>query len=144
MPRWFEGSGWFVGGAVVLFVFSALALSLALQSPQAVLWTGQAVTGTEQGGIVYYHWQGQPYTIDARGYGSAKAVTVYLDPGNPSNAMVNDYTDRVGTGLLVGLPALAGVVLLIVGLVNGRRWRRRNASTDNTFWLSKIPPGSRR
>jgi hypothetical protein len=52
--KWYDGSGWFVAGAVVLLVFAALALLAGLQSSDRVLWTGQEVTGTEHQGIVYY------------------------------------------------------------------------------------------
>ena len=56
-----DGAGWAVGLAAVLFVFALLVVLLDLQSPDAVLWTGHHVTGTEQGGIVSYRWQGQNY-----------------------------------------------------------------------------------
>jgi hypothetical protein len=137
---WFDGAGWFVGGAVALFVFAVLAVLLELQSPEIVLWTGQPVVGTEQHGIVYYQWQGQSYSLDAKGYGSAKALTVYVDPGNPSNAMVDSVADRLGPSLLVGLPALGGVILLVVGGTRSYRWKRRNARQNNEWWLSRIPP----
>jgi len=93
---WFDGTGWFVGLAVTLFVFALLMVLLELQSPDLVLWTGRQVVGTEQGGIVSYRWHGQSYSLDAPGYGSSKAVSVYLDPGNPSNAMIDNVADRVG------------------------------------------------
>jgi len=44
---WYDGSGWFVGAAVVLVVFALLALLVGLQSLDRVLWTGQQVVGTE-------------------------------------------------------------------------------------------------
>jgi hypothetical protein len=93
--NWFAGAGWFVGFAVVLFTFALLMVLAGLQSSDSVLWTGQQVIGTEQGGIVSYQWQGQSYSLDANGYGSSKAVSVYLDPGNPSDAMTDSAVDRV-------------------------------------------------
>jgi len=125
--NWFDGAGWFVGLAVVLFAFALLATLVGLQSSDSVLWTGQHVTGSEQGGLVYYRWQGQSYTISASGYGSAKAVSVYLDPGDPSHAMIDNVTDRVVAVLLVGVPVAGGLALLAVGGTRNYRWARRNA-----------------
>ena len=34
--NWFEGAGWFVGLAAVLFVFALLAVLIGLQSPDKV------------------------------------------------------------------------------------------------------------
>ena len=87
--KWFDGAGWFVGAAVVLLVFSLLALLAGLQVPDSVLWTGQQVTGTEQRGLVYYRWQGQSYSLDVQGFGSSKAVSVYFNPSDPSQG---DYS----------------------------------------------------
>ena len=125
--KWFDGAGWYVGLAVALFAFALLWVLLGLQSPESVLWTGQHVTGTEQNGLVYYRWQDQSYTIVVSGNGSAKAVSVYLDPGNPSQAMVDNAFDRVVAILLVGVPVAGGVALLIAGGTRNYRWARRNA-----------------
>jgi hypothetical protein len=130
-----DGAGWAVGLAAVLFVFALLVVLLDLQSPDAVLWTGHHVTGTEQGGIVSYRWQGQNYSLDVPGYGSSKAVNVYLDPGNPSDAMVNNLADRAAVASLVGVPLIAGVAVLAIGLTRQRRWRRRQMRQDAS------PPG---
>ena len=125
--NWFDGAGWFVGLAVALFVFALLAALVGLQSPDRLLWTGQQVTGTEQRGIIYYRWQGQSYTLDASGYGSSQAVSVYLDPGDPSQAVVDNVFDRMAAVLLIGVPVAGGVVLLAVGGTRNYRWARRNA-----------------
>jgi hypothetical protein len=125
--NWFDGAGWFVGLAVVLFIFALLAVFAGLQSPVKLLWTGQQVTGTEQRGLVYYTWQGQSYTLDVSGYGSSKAVTVYLDPGDPSHAVTDNVADRVFAGLLIGAPVAGGLALLAVGGTRNYRWARRNA-----------------
>ena len=127
MRSWFDGAGWFVGLAVALFVFALLAVLIGFQSPDSVLWTGQHVTGTEQGGVVYYRWQGQSYSLDASGYGSSNAVSVYLNPSDPSQAVLDNVADRVAAVLLVGVPAAAGVALLVVGGTRNYRWERRNA-----------------
>jgi hypothetical protein len=123
--KWFDGAGGFVGSAVVLFVFAVLALLAMLQSSDAVLWTGQQVIGTEQGGIVTYHWRGDSFSLDAKGNGSSNAVNIYLDPGNPSHAVIDSAFGRVVSGGLVALPATGGVVLLVVGGTRNYRWMRR-------------------
>ena len=124
---WFDGAGWYVGLAVALFVFALVAVLAGFQSPDSVLWTGQHVTGTEQRGVVYYRWQGQSYSLDVPGYGSATAVGVYLDPGDPGHAMLNNVADRAAALLLIGVPVAGGVTLLVLGGTRNYRWARRNA-----------------
>lgn len=125
VKAWFDGTGLFVGGAMALFVFALLAVLLELQSPEWVFWTGRQVTGTEQGGIITYRWQGQTYSLDAPGYGSAKSVSVWLNPAGPSDGHLNNPIDRVISASLVGVPVLAGVALLGAGLTRKYRWERR-------------------
>jgi hypothetical protein len=123
--RLFDGAGWFPGLAAALFVFALLAVLLELQSSDAVRWTGQHVTGTEIGGIVSYRWDGETYSLDAQGYGSAKAVSVYLDPADPANAVLDNPFLRLVEGSLVAVPVAGGVGLLVAGLTRRRRWERR-------------------
>lgn len=133
--KWFDGAGWFVGGAAVLFVFALLAMLIEFQSPDAVLWTGQRVVGTEQRGLIYYRWQGQQYTFAVNGQGNEKAVGVYLDPGNPSHAMLDSAIDRAVAVLLIGVPAAAGVGLLVLGGTRNYRWTRRKVKLAREFKL---------
>ena len=133
--KWFDGAGWFVGAAVVLLVFALLAALVGLQSPDSMLWTGQQVTGTEQQGLVYYRWQGQSYTLDVPGFGSSKAVSVYLNPGDPSQAIVDSVPNRVLTGLFVLGPAAGAVVLLVIGGTRNYRWQRRKFKRAREFRL---------
>jgi hypothetical protein len=135
MRNWFGGAGWFVGLAVALFVFALLAVLVQLQSPDRVLWTGQMVVGTEQRGIVSYQWQDQTYSLDAPGFGNLKAVSVYLDPGDPSHAMIDNVFDRVAAALLIGVPVAGGVVLLVVGGTRNYRWERRKLKRAREFRL---------
>jgi hypothetical protein len=121
----FAGAGWFVGGAVVLLVVALLAVLVGLQSPDRVLWTGQQVVGTEQGGIVTYRWDGQSYSLDVPGNGSSKAVSVYLNPSDPSQAMTDNVFDRVLAALFILGPVAGAVVLLVVGGTRNYRWERR-------------------
>jgi hypothetical protein len=133
--KWFDGAGWFVGAAVVLLVFALLAALVGLQSPDRVLWTGQQVTGTEQQGLVYYRWQGQSYSLDVPGSGSSKAVSVYLNPGDPSHAVVDNVLSRVLAGLFVLGPAAGAVVLLVIGGTRNYRWQRRKFKRAREFRL---------
>jgi hypothetical protein len=122
---WFDGTGWYIGLAVALFAFALVMVLAELQSPDVVLWTGHRVVGAEEGGIVYYRWHGQNYSLNAPGYGSAKAVGVYLDPGNPAHAVIDNIAARALTGSLIGLPAAGGVALLTIGLSRRYRATRR-------------------
>jgi hypothetical protein len=121
----FDGAGWFVGLAIALFAFTLIMLLGELQSPDLVLWTGHRVVGTEQGGIVYYRWHGQNYSVDAPGYGSSKAISVYLDPASPDHAMIDNVYNRALAASLIGVPFAGGVALLCVGLSRNYRSRRR-------------------
>jgi hypothetical protein len=133
-----DGAGWSLGLAIALFVVALLAAALVAQSPEAVLWTGRHAVGTESGGLVVFRHQGRNYPVPVPGSGSAKAVSVYFDPGNPSDAMADNITDRLTTGLLVGGPLAAGVTVLVIGLTRKRRWARRQrtefgSGLDDTF-----------
>ncbi len=119
----------------MLFVFALLALFIEFHSPDAVLWTGQRVVGTEQRGLIYYRWQGQQYTFAVNGVGNEKAVGVYLDPGNPAHAMLDSTIDRTVAVLLIGVPAVAGVGVLVLGGTRNYRWTRRKAKLAREFKL---------
>jgi hypothetical protein len=133
--KWFDGAGWFVGGAVVLLAFALLAVLAGLQSSDSILWTGQHVTGTEQQGLVYYRWQGQSYSLAVPGSASAKAINVYLNPGDPSQAVVDNVPDRVLAGLFVLGPVAGAVVLLVIGGTRNYRWQRRKLKRAREFRL---------
>jgi len=131
----FDGAGWFVGLAAALFVFALLAVLLELQSPDLVLWTGHRVTGTEQGGIVTYRWHGQQYSLDARGFGSAPHVSVYLDPADPGSGMVDNLPDRILVSSFIGVPVAGGVALLVAGATRKSRRIRRKIRRVREFRL---------
>jgi hypothetical protein len=137
----FAGAGGYIAGAVVLFIAALLFALLGLQSPSALMWTGQAVSGSEQAGIVYYSWHGQSYTLDDRGSASASHVLVYIDPANPSDGIVYHTWDRVGTILVIGVPLVASMAVLAWGGSRNYRWKRRNIKRGTSdWWLSKVPP----
>jgi hypothetical protein len=128
-----DGAGWSVGVAAVLFAFAVLFLALEFQSPDIVLWTGHHVVGSEQGGLATFKWHGRVYAAAVPGYGSAKKVDVYFDPGNPTNAMADNVPDRLFTGLLVGVPLTGGVAALVLGLTRKRRWARRQSRGASSY-----------
>jgi hypothetical protein len=120
-----DGAGWSVGLAAALFAFALLFLALDFQSPQIVLWTGQRAVGTEQNGLVTFYWHHQAYTATTPGSGSAKAMSVYFPPGNPDAAVAESLPDRLTAVALFGVPVLAGLAVLTIGLTRKRRWARR-------------------
>ncbi|MGH3069696.1 MAG: hypothetical protein ACRDND_33340 [Streptosporangiaceae bacterium] len=125
-----DGAGWSVGLAAALFALALLFLALDFQSPDIVLWTGQRAVGTEQNGLVTFWWHHQAYTAPTPGYGSAKAVSVYFTPGNPDDAIAENLPDRLTAVALFGVPVVAGVAVLAVGLTRKRRWARRLKRQD--------------
>lgn len=132
--NWFDGAGYFVGGATVLLVFALVMVVLVSQSPDHVRWTGNQVIGTEQNGIVYYRWQGESYTLDdVNGNGSSNAVSVYLDPSDPGQAMLDNLFYRVLTGFLILGPVTGAVVLLVVGGTRNYRRERRKLKRPDLF-----------
>jgi len=106
-----------------------------------LMWTGQAVTGTERGGVVSYTWDGQSYTLnDAGSTRTAPHVTVYLNPASPSGAVLDDPTERGITIFMVVVPVVAAIALLALGGTREYRTKRRNAKRGTSdWWLSKIP-----
>ena len=69
----------------------------------------------------------EAHSLDAPGYGSAKAIGVYVDPGDPSNAMIDNPVARLIQGSLVIVPLAGGLAVLAVGLTRRWRWERRKA-----------------
>ena len=116
-------------------VFALLAMLAGLQSRDSVLWTGQQVTGTEQRGLVYYQWQGQSYSLAVPGTGSSKAISVYFNPGDPSQAIVDNIPDRVIAAVLVLGPVAGAVVVLVIGGTRNYRWQRRKLKRAREFTL---------
>jgi hypothetical protein len=123
MHRWFEDMGNFVAGAVALFMMGSLFLVAAVQSPSMLQWSGTAVKAVESGGIAYYSFHGQTYTLDVTSP-VLKSDTVYLDPADPSNAMFSNPVTRWTDIASVGGPYTASVLLLTLGFA--RRSRRRH------------------
>ena len=137
MRRWlgkiFDGAGWSVGVAAALVLFALLGVGFVAQTPEVVLWTGQHAVGTEQNGLVLFRWQGRDYSVDMPGYGSSQAVSVYFEPGNPTDAMADNIGDRALAILLVAVPLLLAAAVLLAGLTRKRRWARQRSRAASAF-----------
>lgn len=121
----FDGAGWFLGLAVVLSFAGALWLLAVIQSTEVVLWIGRHVIGSEQGGIIFYRWQGHTYSLDVPGFGAARHVSLYVNPGDPSVAMVDSPVGRAFADLLSASPFIGALALVAAGPVRNWRQRRR-------------------
>jgi hypothetical protein len=121
------------GVAIALVVVGILFGLAELQSPSRLYWTGDAVTGTNSGGIIYYRVDGKDYTLDAPGAAPAHdtRVTVYVDPDAPSESLASRPTKWVDAGLvLVWFVAAAGC-LAIAALRRTSTSRRKAAGRDS-------------
>jgi hypothetical protein len=140
-----DGLGAYLGVAVALLVFAVLGLLLLLQSPKDVLlWTGTRVVGSEQGGLIYYTWHGESYTLDVPGYGNAPHVVVYVDPSDPTNAERESLFIRVADGALTVLPAALAAGVVALGVYRRRSTRRQDATRADGFGAGLDPDFVRR
>ena len=122
MHRLFEDMGAFIVGASAAFVVGSLFLFAAIESPSMLQWTGIPVSSVEDGAIAYYSFHGQSYTLDVTSP-LMQTGTVYLDPGDPSNAMFSNPLTRWTDIATIGGPYAASALLLTAGFA--RRSRRR-------------------
>ena len=127
LGRWFEDMGGFIVGAVVLFMLGSLFLGAVAQSPSVLQWTGTAVHSVESGGIAYYSFHGEHFTLDVTS-SWLQPDTVYLDPANPSDAMLGNPVVRWTELATVAGPWAAALMLLTYGFA--RRARRRRLRAD--------------
>lgn len=117
-----EGNRGLVAVVVILVAVSLLILHSCLSGPTAVQWTGTKVAGDERGGIVYYSYGGQQYSIDDNG--RFNSTTVAFDDSDPSGTamLLNPYERGFEIAGVVVPYLLAGG---IVGLTLYRRRQRR-------------------
>lgn len=121
--RCFEDMGAFTGGAVALLVLSCLFLLAVVQGPM-LQWTGTAVPDVRSGGINYYSFQGQEYTL-ALAYREQWSSTVYLDPEDPSHAVFAHPAGRWIQGATVVGPFVGAFLLLAFGFARRSKRRRK-------------------
>lgn len=123
-----EDLGAFIGGAAALLVLGSLFLLADLQSPSLLQWTGTPVPAVERGGIAYYSFHGQNYTLNVPSPNTSTS-TVYLDPANPSDAMFSRPVTRWTEFAGVAGPYASAVLLLILGVARRSRRRRRRLTS---------------
>lgn len=129
----FEGTGPFPGFALAFVILGSVFLLAAALSPNTLQWTGQAARGTERGGILFYSYGGQTYTLDDPAASPAAAQTVFVDPSNPSNAMLDSPFDRWIDLLTIGGPYAAAALLLATGYLRRARNRHRRRTRERSF-----------
>ncbi|MGI3779434.1 MAG: hypothetical protein ACRYG2_01525 [Janthinobacterium lividum] len=116
---------------IVLLVLGALCVLVELQSPSLVCWTGERVPGTNDAGIIFYTVDGEQRTLNDPHEAplQPKPVVVYADPQDASR----DRQAGIGKAFdaaFVLTPFVAGGVVIIVGLIRRRRFRRRVAERE--------------
>ena len=117
--------------AIVVVVFGLMVVALAAQTPNWVYVTGERVTGTIDGGIVYYTVDGQQYTQDDPQVPpppDGTRVGVYLYPDNPSAALVDRPTRWIEAGAILVPFIGAGVILVAAALRRRARRPRRDGA----------------
>ncbi len=138
LHRCFEDTGAFTGGAVALFVVSCLFLLALVQSPTILQWTGTAVRDVQDGGINYYSFRGQEYTLGLAS-GEQWSSTIYLDPEDPSHAMFAHPAGRWIEGATVGAPFAGALLLLAFGFARkAKRRRSRLKAHDPKLPFGKV------
>ena len=139
-----DGAGWSVGLAAALFAFALLFVLLDLQAPEmssgrAIMWSPPSSTASRRSG-----GKARPTRSTCLDSGRPR-LDIYFNPGDPSAAMADNVPDRLFAGLFVGVPVLAGVGVLLVGLTRKRRWDRRRgrtAASYGTAWTRTSSTGS--
>jgi hypothetical protein len=132
LRRAFEGTGPFPAIALALALLGTILLIVTLNSIGGLVWTGTAVHGTEQQGIVLYRYHGVNYSIDDAGSSRTGPRTVYVDPHDPSRAVLNTRASGWLQNATVGVPYVlaAAFALESVRRKVGYRRRRRLLSTS--------------
>ena len=121
------GRGW-LAVIIALLVAGGLAVLVEAQSPSAVYWTGDRVAAYSEGGIIFYRYRGQDYTISDDDRGAADTqrvpVPVWVDPDDPTQARADNLVRWVDAVSVAGW-FVAVVALLPVACVRQRRRLRR-------------------
>ena len=124
--------------AIGLVVVGLLFLSVQVQSPSMLYWTGQPVQGTARQGLVFYAAGGEQYTLDNTGPDLADGtrVTVYVDRADPSHALLLRPAKWVDAGA-VSIWFVAAAALLVLAPLR-RAWRRRRTEDHETLdWITQ-------
>jgi hypothetical protein len=116
--------------ALALVVVGLLFALVELQSPSSLYWTGQAVQGTNSGGIVYYQYNREDFTVDAPGAAPSHdtPVTVYVDPADPGQGLVSRSTRWVDAAGVLGWFVAAAACLGVAAFRRASARRRTVAA----------------
>ena len=117
--------------AGVLAGLGVLAVLVLLQSPSLVYWTGERVTGTDDGGIVYYAVRGEERTLNS-GHDAPpqpRPAVVYADPDDPSHDRVLSSAKWFDV-VFVAAPFVAAGCVLAAGTRRKRQNQRRRAAEE--------------
>ncbi len=125
--------------AIVLLVVGLIVVGMESQTQNWVYYTGDRVTGTVEGGIVYYTVAGQQYTQDDPAPVQPRngtKISVYYHHGDPSDALLEHPVRTVELWGMLSWFVAAG--LLVVAAALRRAWfaRRRSsqAPADPRWW----------
>ena len=138
LRQWFEDTGAFTGFAVALLVFGSLFVLAEIQSPSMLQWNGTGVHASESGGIAFYSFKGQTYTLDVP-TPSAFSSTVYIDPADPSTAMFSNTLTRLTEASTVAGPYALAALLLALGFARRSRRRRLRLKQRGSLYAVKNP-----
>lgn len=136
--QWFEDTGAFTALAIALLVLGSLFVLAEVQSPSMLQWTGTGVHASQSGGIAFYSFQGQTYTLDVP-TPAAFSSTVYIDPADPSTAMFSNTLTRLTEAATVAGPYVAAALLLALGFARRSRRRRLRAKQRGSLYAVKQP-----
>lgn len=127
--------------AIILVVLGLITVSLEAQSQNWVYFTGEQVTGTVEGGIVFYEVGGTQYTQDDPKVpppADGTRITVYYHQDDPSTAELERPVRLIeGAGMAAWF--VAAVLLLAVAAL--RRARRGPPDPDGPHWWPTRHPG---
>jgi len=135
--QWFEDTGLFTAFAVVLLVLGSLFVLAEIQSPSMLQWTGTGVHASQSGGIAFYSFHGQTYTLDVPTPQSFSS-TIYIDPADPSTAMFGTTLARWTEAGTVAGPYAGSLLLLALGFAR-RAQRRRRRLKSRASGLHAVP-----
>lgn len=133
MRGWLTGMRPWLLAAIVATVISALMVFAELQSPDAAMWNGQALSAVNRHGFVTYEYHGVSYTTNRLSVSDAAArelVTVYVEPNDLANPILDSASSRAFDLTLMAGPLFVAGLLIATGVLRREvhRYRRRKAA----------------
>src|SRR5579884_2436057 len=124
---------WFIAAALAV-VWAAMMVYAESRSPDALMWTGQQVAGTDRYGVVAYSYDGKAFHQAMAAASAAPGplpVTVDVDRSDPYNVFLDQAGNRIVDATIVLTPVAVAVLLVCVGLYRTRP--RRAGAKDSTY-----------